>query len=134
MSQKQKPTKLENRRWAAHVLRAVPHVNRSMDLQRRHDGGGLAKVPLRKPQYLVPPLSWILPYSSHRRCQLDRIGIKVLDMCNGRRSVQGIIEQFAAEHKLLFREAQIPVMQFLRQLTDRGIVAIVGLEKDANKQ
>jgi hypothetical protein len=51
-------------------------------------------------------------------------------MCDGRRTVEAIIEEFAADHKLSFREAQLSVTQFLRQLTQRGLIAVVGESKD----
>jgi hypothetical protein len=47
--------------------------------------------------------------------------------------VERIVESFAADHKLTFREAQLSVTQFLRMLTERGVVAIVGLEQKAGK-
>jgi hypothetical protein len=88
----------------------------------------VVSVPMRRPRFLVPPLSWILPYSSHRRVELDALGAGVLDLCDGRRSVEAVIEAFAARHKLSFREAQLAVTQFLKQLTHRGLLAIVGRE------
>jgi hypothetical protein len=126
------PTKLSQREWTALTLEAVPYVNQTMELTRRRDGSALASVPLRRPRFLVPPLSWILPFSSERRVQLDKMGMALLSLCDGRRTVEAVIEKFAEDHRLTFRESQLSVMQFLRQLTDRGIVAIVGLNKDAD--
>ena len=119
--------KLSQRNWTVKTLQTRPHLNRSMELKRRDNGTGLATIPMRKPGYMVPPLSWILPFSSVRRVDLDRLGMRVLNVCDGNRTVEEIIENFAVEYKLSFREAQLPVMQFLRQLTDRGIVALIGL-------
>jgi len=130
MSPKQVSRQIDRRQWMARLFQAVPHQNHQMELTRYRNGGATARVALRKPRYMVPPLSWILPFSSHRHCELDRLGTEVLDMCNGQDSIEGIIEGFAVRHKLSFREAQIPVMQFLQQLTNRGIVAIVGVEED----
>jgi hypothetical protein len=48
--------------------------------------------------------------------------------------VETVIEKFAAANKLSFREAQLPVTQFLQQLTERGLVAIVGSPNEANEQ
>lgn len=110
-------------------LQAVVHANDAMKLERRTDGTALAIVPMRRPKYLVPPLSWILPYSKHRRVELDAVGTAVVGLCDGR-TVEGIIEIFAAERKLSFRESQLAVGQFLRDLAKRGIVAIVGLEEE----
>ncbi len=120
--------------WTAQTLPAVPHANRSMELHRRSNNTALATIPLRKPAYLVRPLTWILPFSSVRRVELDRLGLTVFDLCDGHRCVEEIIEEFAIRHKLSFREAQLPVMEFLRELTNRGIVAIVGLDEDSQPQ
>lgn len=111
-------------------LRAVPHGNQNMELSRNTDGTGSAAVPMAKPRYLVPPISWILPFGKSRRVELDAAGMAVLDLCDGQRRVEKIIEIFAANNKLTFREAQLPVTLFLRQLTQRGIVVIVGKDNE----
>jgi hypothetical protein len=106
--------------------------NESMTVDRRNDGTTLASIPLRRPGWLVPPLSWLIPFSSHRRVELDTVGAAVLDMCDGNKTVERIIEEFARKEKLSFREAQLPVTQFLQQLSDRGMMAIVGFQKTAS--
>ena len=118
---------------AHEMLTAVPHANEALERQRQQDGSMVVSVPLRRPRYLVPPLSWVLPYSSHRRVQLDRLGAEVFESCDGRVSVETIIENFAANHKLSFREAQLAVTEFLRQLTQRGLIAVIGTQKDATR-
>ena len=115
------------------LLKAVPYRNEVLKVTRKRDGGVLASVPMRRPKPLVPPLSWILPYSPERRVELDALGAGVLDLCDGRRNVESIVEKFAGEHKLSFREAQLCITRFLGELSQRGLVAIVGLDKDANK-
>ncbi len=128
-----KPLKPNQADWTAQTLSAIPHANRSMQLQRRGNGTALATIPLQKPAYLIRPLTWILPFSSVRRVELDRLGLSVFDLCDGLRTVEAIIEEFAIRHKLSFREAQLSVMQFLRELTNRGIVAIVGLDEGSEQ-
>lgn len=110
----------------ANFLRAVPHVNQTMETHRRSDGSMVVSIPIPRPKFLVPPLSWILPFSPYRRVELEPVGSGVLGMCDGRRTVEAIIEEFAADHKLSFREGQLAVTQFLRQLMQRGLVVIVG--------
>ena len=127
-------TKTEPKIEAKDMLRARPFANEAMARQRLSGGKLVVSVPLRRPRYLVPPLSWILPFSSHRRVELDVLGVEVLDCCDGRHTVESIIEKFAELHKLTFREAQLAVMQFLRQLTQRGLVAIVGVDEDPDKR
>lgn len=125
--------KLPNPIGTANFLRAVPHVNQAMEMHHRSDGSTLVSVPISRPKFLVPPLSWILPFSRYRRVDLEPVGAGVLKMCDGRRTVEAIIEEFAAGHKLSFREAQLAITQFLRQLMQRGLIAIVGQDKDDNR-
>jgi hypothetical protein len=124
-----KPNRPGGRRKPTHdqMLRAVPYRNEKLELRRGADGGCVATVPVRRPRWLVPPVSWLLPFSSVRRVELDSVGAEVLDLCDGKRSIESIIENFAANHKLSFREAQLPISSFMQQLVERGLVAIVGL-------
>jgi len=108
----------------AQLLSAVPHKNAAMTLEPAGDGV-LASVPLRRPRWLVPPISWIIPFSDRRRVRLDAPGKAVLELCDGKRTVEQIVETFAAENKLSFREGQLAVTQFLHELMRRGIVALV---------
>lgn len=59
-----------------------------------------------------------------RQLQLDLLGTVVWDLLDGQRSVQMLIERFAAEYKLQTREAEISVTQFLRELGRRGIIGM----------
>ena len=118
---------------SADFLSAVPYPNKAMDLTRSADGSVLVGVPLDRPGWLIPPISWVLPFSSERRVNLDALGAALLAMCDGSNTVETIIEKFAARHKLSFREAQLPVTQFLQQLTERGVVAVVGTDKETDE-
>jgi len=106
-------------------LSAVPHQNAVMDVTSSGQGV-LVAVPMNRPGWLVPPISWVLPFSRHRRVQLDATGAEVLKLCDGRLTVEEIIERFAQKHKLSFREGQVAVTRFLRDLLSRGIIAMVG--------
>lgn len=114
-------------------LAAMPMVNHAATRTPTAEGGTLVEVPIPRPWYLVPPISWILPFSGCRRIELDKLGTAVLQLCDGRRSVEKVIEKFAADQKLTFRESQLSVTQFLRMLTERGVIAVVGLEQKAGK-
>lgn len=133
MSHRQRQDRLPGHQPMARLLTAVPHANKAMEIKSRSDGGVLASVPMQRPRMLVPPFSWILPYSSHRRVELDALGASVLNMCDGKTTVESIIETFSVRHRLSFRESQLAVTQFLRQLVQRGIVAIVGLGENVDE-
>jgi len=133
MSKKTSDNKRTTTASTADFLRASPQANRAMKLKPASDGGVLAEIPMNRPGWLVAPLSWIVPFSPYRRVKLDAVGFGLLKLCNGAKKVETIIEEFAKVNKLSFREAQLPVTQFLQQMTERGIVAIVGLEQEAGR-
>jgi hypothetical protein len=111
--------------WA-NLLDAIPVVNTSAEISYTEKGTALLRIPLRRPRYLIPPVTWIFPISSHRRIALDTIGTFVFKLCDGKKTIEQIIERFAWQYKLSFHEARVPVLHFLRQLTERGAIVIVG--------
>ncbi len=113
----------------ADILEAVPMVNRVANISRGSRGGALAQVPLRKPWYLGGPVRWVFPVPDTRSVKLDVLGVTVLDLCDGIRTVERIILEFALRHRLSFVEAQKPVMEYMRQLVQRGILAVAGLQE-----
>lgn len=114
------------------ALAAVPVANQAAAVTRSAATDELMiTVPLRKPRLMVPPLSWILPYRKQRRIALDELGEEVYKACDGRRTTADIVEQFARHHDLLFHEARIPVMQFLRHLMRRGVIVVQGPHRSA---
>lgn len=82
-------------------------------------------VPRRRPGWLAPPLSWIVAVSPARTILLDRLGRRVWDGCDGNRSVEALVEDFAREHRLSFHEARVSVTALLRMMLQRGALAMV---------
>jgi len=110
---------------ASKLLASVPMRNEVAEVTPSGEGA-LVTVPVRRPGWLIPPISWVLPWRSHRRIQLDAPGAEVLGLCDGERNVEQVVESFARAHKLSFRESQLAVTAFLRELLRRGIIALVG--------
>ena len=111
------------------LLAAVPQKNEAMTVETIGDDV-VVSVPLRRPAWLVPPISWVLPFSGKRRVQLDATGTAVLELCDGRRTVEEVVESLAEKHKLSFRESQLAVTQFLKDLLQRGIIVIIGTNEN----
>lgn len=107
------------------MLDAVPVRNRAVRVEE--DGGGnlVVYVPIRRRWFMKGILGWLLPFRSERGYALDRLGREVWQACDGRRRVEEIVEEFARRHHLRFHEARAAVMQFLRQLTERGLIVMV---------
>ncbi len=120
-----KKKKVNRQMAVSQFLTAVPYQNTAVKTEPRGEGV-LVSVPVRRPGWLIPPISWVLPWSRQRRVELDAPGTEVLQLVDGRRSVEEIVESFAKNHKLTFRESQVAVTQFMRNLVQRGIVVVVG--------
>ena len=113
----------------ADLLDAVPLRSQTVRSERQPDGGWVLSVPMRRRWYTRPPLSWLMPISRERIIALDRLGSEVWQACDGRRTVEEIVDLFASAHDLTFHESRLSVMGFLRQLTRRGLVVVAGRTK-----
>jgi len=59
-----------------------------------------------------------------RKLQLDILGTGVWDLVDGKSTVMEIINSFAGIHQLYHKEAEVSVIQFLRELGRREIVGM----------
>jgi len=57
---------------------------------------------------------------------LDDLGATVWNLCDGRRTVEKIITEFASQRRINLREAQVAVATFLRTLLRRNLITLVG--------
>lgn len=105
------------------VLRARPTANRAVREERTATGVVLF-VAIARPAWLRAA-SWFLPLRSERGFALDQIGEEVWHACDGSHSLEAVVDEFAARHRLRFHEARVLVAQFLKTLTERNLVALV---------
>ena len=59
-----------------------------------------------------------------RKIQLDGLGVDVWSLLDGKKNVKTIIKEFAALHRLNYKEAEISVTLFLRSLGEKGLIGI----------
>jgi hypothetical protein len=116
------------------LLDAIPVRNRTVVVESRSDREAVLSVPLRKKWYMKPPFTVVFPFSTKRRVALDQLGLEVWDHCDGRSTTEKIVETFAAKHTLTFHESRISVMMFLKLLTQRGMLVMVGAATQENAQ
>ena len=114
---------LERATWRP-MLAAIPVRNVLAKTETRPDAMLRVRVPLRHPGWLVPPLSWVVRPRHQRVVSLDRIGTEVWQACDGRRTVEQIVDAFSERRRLTFHEARAAVTGFLRSLVQRGILAV----------
>ncbi len=109
------------------MLEATPVVNEAA--QVTPDGPGLAvTVPLQAPPGRAKPLSWLLLARKERTVRLDALGKQVWDLCDGTRTVEGIVDAFAQRHHLTFHESRVSVTEYLKRLVQRGALAVALVE------
>jgi hypothetical protein len=108
----------------ATLLDLVPVANGALRQEER--GTRLILwVPIRRRWWMGPPLAWVLPFRSEKGVELDPLGQQVFGACDGTRTTEQIIEEFAERHQLRFHEARLSVLAFLKSLAERKLVALV---------
>ncbi len=109
--------------WRGMLLaRPVPNFVARVENAGR-DGLRIA-VATVKPWYFVPPVSWIVPLSKERTVVLDSVGAYIWRLCDGERTVENIVDEFAAKHRLTFHEARAAVTGYMKLLVQRSVLAI----------
>ncbi len=112
------------------MLTARPVRNEAARLGQSGEGNVTVRVTKQRPWYLLPPLSWIVPFRRERAAALDRVGSRVWRLCDGERTVEGVIDEFASSYHLTFHEARVAVTGYLKELIQRGVLAISIPEDD----
>jgi len=109
------------------ALGCIP-VRNPLVLENRLDSGEML---LSYPETIRPWFAGILRKMKKeselrrlRKLQLDILGAGVWDLVDGESTVMEIIDSFAGLHQLYHKEAEVSVIQFLRELGRRGIVGM----------
>lgn len=108
------------------ALCCIP-VRNPLVLENRLDSGEML---LSYPETLKPWFVDILQRKKKselrrmRKIQLDILGAGVWDLVDGKSTVMKIIDSFAELHQLYRKEAEVSVIQFLRELGRREIVGM----------
>ena len=107
------------------MLAARPVQNQAARIERHDRDRVTVYVKRKRPGYLVPPISWIMTVRPERRVTLDALGTRIWTWCDGNRTVEDVVDLFAATYNVTFHEARVAVTGYLRSLLQRGVVAIV---------
>jgi len=109
------------------ALCCIP-VRNPLILENRLDSG---EIMISYPETLKPWFAGILrkmkkeaEFRRIRKLQLDILGTGVWNLVDGKSTVTEIIDSFAKLHQLYPKEAEVSVIQFLRELGRRGIIGM----------
>jgi hypothetical protein len=111
------------------MLRARALPNRAARVER--GPGDTVSVWVEQTRRLLPPLSWIVPFHKEQATRLDRIGTRVWSLCDGRRTVEEVVDAVAAQYRLTFHESRVAVTGYLKTLIQRGVLAVEMAEETA---
>ncbi len=106
-------------------LELVPMPNKAADVETK-DGVVSVEVAIKRPWFLLPPLSWILPVSPKRVVILDSLGSQIWKQCDGSRKIEAIVDGFARSENLTFHESRVLMTQQIREMVRRGCVVLLG--------
>jgi len=109
--------------WKSMLL-ARPVWNSAARVQEGESGTVTVRIKREKPWYLFAPISWIVPLRPWQELALDPIGSGIWRLCDGRQTVEAIVDDFARQYRLTFHEARVAVTAYLKTLIQRGALAI----------
>ena len=115
------------------MLLARPVRNIAARVEKTESGLVRIHLKRKKPRYFVPPLSWIIPLRPEQILKLDRIGSQIWGLCDGKRSVEAVVEHFAQQYRLTFHEGRVMVTDYLKTLIQRGALAIA-MQKESGDE
>lgn len=108
------------------ALRCIPVKHPAVNQQQTESGGLLLHYPATDRARFAGVLGRWSKSSQVRikKLQLDELGTGVWQLIDGSRSVRGIVNRFCRVHRLQYREAEMSVTVFLRELGKRELIAM----------
>ena len=113
------------------ALECVPVKNPQVSEEEQENGELRLQYQVRVRPWFHGVVKKITKSSStviNRTLQLDILGASVWQMIDGKKSVRKIIDEFQKVHQLDRKEAEISVTTFLKQLGERGLIAMREVE------
>jgi len=111
----------------AEALKCTPVISAKVVEDRLESGAVIIRYPVTIRPFFA---TWVKRfggpdnYIQTKELQLDELGSAVWDLLDGKRSVRQLIQIFAETHQLQFREAEVAVTQFIRELGKRGLIGL----------
>ena len=98
---------------------------RAPSVETERVGDEMAIMVRRNNTRLARALSWFFVLPKSKRFTLDRHGILVWDLCDGRRNVEEVIRKFGDAEKIERARSEPSVLQFLTMLSSRRLVSFM---------
>jgi hypothetical protein len=106
------------------MMNGKPIRNEELIVERSEDGEVTLKR-ARRNVWWLNMLAKVSRLPEYQTLTLDRVGSSVWDWCDGKNSIGDVIAMLAKEHKLSRKEAEVSMLAYLKQLAQRGVIAVV---------
>jgi len=107
-----------------HALQARPVRNPSLKWEALDNGEVQITLP-RRSDAMGKVLSGLFSVPQSKPVNLDVVGARVWQLCDGEHTVNEIAEALMDEHRIHRREAEVSLTEFLKMLGKRNMVAFV---------
>jgi len=77
--------------------------------------------------------SKLFPMPAMREVQLDEIGSEIWRLCDGEHSTADLLDWMRTRYQFSYKEAELGITKYLKELVKRNLVVIVGLKEDEAK-
>ena len=104
-------------------LSAIPVRNQQIEEIRGEDGEVVLRVPRRK-SWWVSIVTAVFYVPDSKKVGLDELGSYVWNMLDGHTTVREIIDRFSEKYRLSRKEADVSVVEYLRQLARKGYIGL----------
>ena len=103
------------------MLGSKPVRNELVEWERDENGEVVIRL-TRVDNWKVKVLAKLFYIPKQRKIGLDTVGSQVWEMCDGKHSVDGMIQILAKEYKLNRKEAEVALMAYLKKLGQKRLV------------
>jgi coenzyme PQQ synthesis protein D (PqqD) len=113
------------------ALTLRPGRNALITWEKQEGGKTILVVPENKSVgWLTRMMAKWLQVPTERKVELDEVGGFVWELCDGKNTIETIVQRLSREYKMNRREAEVSVTMFLQMLHERNFI---GLYKKASK-
>jgi hypothetical protein len=111
-------------------LEAVPVVNPSVRAVKSSAGLITLEIPRREDRLgrILITVCRVSPDVT-KKIKLDDIGTFVWEMCDGKATIRVMIERLREQYRLEWKEAEVALVAFMRQLMRKRLVALLVEQK-----
>jgi hypothetical protein len=111
------------------ALAGRPVRNPDLPYQRQ-ENGEVAITLRRRRDLLTRLLSLLFVIPRQKQVVLDDVGADIWELCDGEHTVEELIASIASKYKLEPREAEVSLLNYLRQLGRRRLIGILVTKED----